>query len=73
MKTMGDYARAARMRAGLQQKELAKRSGLPPATISNFEMGKTTPRIDTVELLADALGLSIDEYIGHEAAGREST
>lgn len=46
--------------------ELAERSGVTSNQISNLERERSWGRLDTITLLADALGLSIDEYIGHE-------
>src|SRR5262245_10231693 len=48
-----------RSRAGLSQEALAERAGLSRNGISNLERGvKPAPRLETVRLLADALGLS---------------
>ena len=58
--------RAAREAAGIRQAELARRAGLPKMTLSRLERDAHQGCISTIELLADALGLSIDEYIGHE-------
>ena len=56
-----------RERARLTQCELAKLSGISQATICAVEIGRNSGgNLDTIELLADALGLSIDEYVGHE-------
>ena len=59
--------RIHRERAGLTQLELAKLSGIHQVTISALEKGRNSGgNLDTIELLSDALGLSIDEYVGHE-------
>lgn len=58
--------RAAREAAGIRQASLARLAGIPKMTLSRLERGKCQGNISTLELLADALGLSIDEYIGHE-------
>ena len=55
-----------RERAGLSQYELADLSGVTQKTIYALEHDKNNGSVTTVELLADALGLSIDEYVGHE-------
>ena len=64
--TRGEHMRKARRKAGLTLRELAQRSGLGYNSISQIELGKREPNIVTAELLADALGLTIDEYVGHE-------
>lgn len=63
----GEAAKRARERKELTRKELARRAGVPINVVSRFERGKSDPRLSTVELLADTLGLSIDEYVGHFA------
>lgn len=58
----GMLIRHARRGAGLTQEELAERAGISSRTISDLERGVArTPRIDTLELLADALDLSSEE------------
>ncbi len=64
--TVGEAMRAARNKAGLMIKELSEISGVSKGLISCYERDLTRPIIDNVEILADALGISIDEYIGHE-------
>jgi DNA-binding XRE family transcriptional regulator len=44
-----------RIKAGLTQKELAKRSGVRMETISRLESGKHIPRQETIVRLDDAL------------------
>ena len=65
--TRGEIMRMWREKRGLTQPELAKLSGISQVTISALEIGRNSGgNLDTIELLADALGLSIDEYVGHE-------
>ena len=65
--TRGEIMRKWREKRGLTQPELAKLSGISQVTISALEIGRNSGgNLDTIELLADALGLSIDEYVGHE-------
>jgi transcriptional regulator with XRE-family HTH domain len=65
--TRGEYMRKARMDAGLSIAELSAISGISKRTLSDMENNATRGGwLITVELLADTLGLSIDEYIGHE-------
>ncbi len=47
---------AERDRTGLTQKELAERSGLTQANISNIEKGITHPTIYSLKKIADATG-----------------
>ena len=64
--TRGEAMRAARKKAGLSLEELAERAGVQKNTIGRVERNEHVGRIDTIELLADVLGISIDEYIGRE-------
>ena len=64
--TRGEIMRMWRERAGLSQYELAELSGVTQKTIYALEHDKNNGSVTTVELLADALGLSIDEYVGHK-------
>jgi tetratricopeptide (TPR) repeat protein/transcriptional regulator with XRE-family HTH domain len=67
----GELLRRYRKAAGLTQEELAERAGLSARGISDLERGiKAVPRKDTVQLLADALGLSPQERPLFEAARR---
>lgn len=69
--TRGQTMRKWREKRGLSQLELAMLSGISQVTISALEVGRNSGgNLDTIELLADALGLSIDEYVGHEVIKR---
>jgi len=60
--TFGALLKRYRLAAGLTQEELAEHANLSVRAISDLERGlKTTPRRDTVELLAEALGLSEED------------
>ena len=56
--------RAVRVASGLSVVELASRTGIAPQTLRYIERGVTTPRLDTLELLADELCVGLDEYVG---------
>lgn len=69
--SFGSLVRHHRVSAGLTQEELAERAGLSARAISDIERGaKHVPRKDTVELLAEALGLSQQERAVFMAAVR---
>ena len=55
-----------REKRGLSQYELADLAGVSQKTICALERDKRNGSATTVELLADELGLSIDEYVGHK-------
>jgi transcriptional regulator with XRE-family HTH domain len=49
----------------LSQRELARRTGLSPTTISELEQGQHEPKLGTLLALRDGLGLgSIEELLG---------
>jgi transcriptional regulator with XRE-family HTH domain len=49
-----------RQRLGLSQEELSRRTGLSSHTISLIECGKRAPRCDSLERLANSLGLVVE-------------
>jgi transcriptional regulator with XRE-family HTH domain len=53
-----------RERRGLNQAELAQKTGLQPTAISHFETGGRSPSFDNLRRLADALKVSTDYLIG---------
>jgi len=52
--------RYARLSAGLSQRDLARRSGVPQPAIARIESGKTAPRADTLERLLEACGARLE-------------
>lgn len=67
--TVGESAKQARLRKGFSIQELSDLSGVTQNSIYRLENDKNTPLLSTVELLADALQMSIDEYVGHGIGG----
>lgn len=49
----------ARRRAGLSQRELAQRAGVPQSTVARVELGTLSPRTDTFDRLLRAAGQTI--------------
>jgi predicted ATPase/class 3 adenylate cyclase/DNA-binding XRE family transcriptional regulator len=69
-----DLLRQLRKAAGLTQSELAERAGLSVRGLNDLERGaRTTPRRDTVLLLADALELTGDDRAAFAAAARRAS
>lgn len=56
----------ARIKADISQKELSRRTGIAPATLSSYESTENfkNPTIDKVAAIADALNISIDWLCG---------
>jgi len=48
-----------RQSTGISQQELEKRTGIKQPVIARMEKGTTTPRLDTVIKIADALGYKL--------------
>jgi len=64
--TRGEHMKAVRLASGLTREELSNRSGVSIPAICLIERDSCGPRLSTLELLADALCIGIDEYIGRE-------
>ena len=52
-----------REKKGLSQTELANRVGLKQSTISQYENGSRRPNLSMSKKLADALEMSLDEFV----------
>ena len=52
--------RAARVNAGLSQKEVAKILGVSSHTVCNWETGKTFPKQPMIEKMCELYGISYD-------------
>ena len=61
----GGYMQKMRKRAGLTQKSLADIALVSEGTVYLLENDRVNPSIEVVVALADALGISVNEYIGH--------
>jgi transcriptional regulator with XRE-family HTH domain len=59
--TFGDLLRELRLRAGITQNELARRSVLDHSYISRLESGARQPWREPIDVLVDALDVSDDE------------
>lgn len=70
--TTGDHMRRAREAAKLTQEQLAEKAGLARGTLARLERNEKQGNLFTVVCLADALGVSLDEYIGREVPERIS-
>lgn len=61
---MTNNLRTVRKAAGLEQEELAARSGISQGTISRIERGSPAPSVDTALALARALGTTVEHLFG---------
>ena len=71
MASFGELLRRRRLAAGLTQETLAERAGISAKAVSDLERDPDrTPRLDTIGLLADALGLEAGDRAVLLAAAR---
>jgi predicted transcriptional regulator len=52
--------RHARRRAGLTQRQLAAKAGIPQETIARIERGRVDPRVSTLDRLLEACGFGLE-------------
>ena len=57
--TIGERIKEFRLRAGLTQSELAEKLGIPYQSIGQWERGLRSPKIETLQKIADALNVSL--------------
>ncbi|MGW6652503.1 hypothetical protein AMK23_26415 [Streptomyces sp. CB02130] len=62
-RAIGDNVRAARTAAGLTQEGLAGRAGLDRKTVNRLEQGVTSPLLDHLLVIADAIGVPLSDLV----------
>lgn len=73
MSTFGENLRAARLGAGLSQKQLAEAVGAKHNSVSNWENGVNSPSNATIEKLCQVLGTRPDVLFGTQIGEDEFT
>lgn len=63
---LGQKIRLRRKERGLTQEELADLSGVSFRAIQKIEDGTSVPKVDTLTLLCQALGISIGEIVAFD-------
>ena len=58
----GPRLKEIRLSRGWTQRDLAERAGLPVNTVGRFERGELVPVWTKAVLLADVLGVSVEEF-----------
>ena len=64
---MGNRLAKLRRGKGLSQAKLAAKAGIPVGTLRCWEYGRRKPLLDAAALVAQALGISLDELAGISA------
>ena len=68
--TTGQLIKAARIKAGLTQRQLADKLNISFVNISQWENGTRNPKIETLKKIADALGVEVWELADFDTASR---
>jgi transcriptional regulator with XRE-family HTH domain len=66
LEEIGDRLRVERTKAGISQRELARRLGLSASMISQLESGMTKPSVATLYAIVTELNVSLDRLIRGE-------
>ena len=66
MSNVGENIRRMREEQGYSQNALAKKAGIAYATLNAIERSTKSPSVDTIALLASALGLPVSYLLGEE-------
>lgn len=71
---IGGRLREERVKAGISQRELARRLGLSPSLISQLESGQSRPSVGTLYSIVTELGVSLDRVIrGGDYSGSDGS
>lgn len=70
---IGDRLRSERIKAGISQRELARRLQLSPSLISQLERGLSKPSVGTLYAIVTELNLSLDHVIRGEGYSAPAT
>ena len=71
--TLGATIQRKRSERGLSQEQLAERVGVSRQAVSKWEVGDAIPDTDKLIPLARALGITVDELLGNDTQGEETT
>ena len=64
--SVGKTVRAERTRQGIPVRELARRLGVSPSFLSQFELGQSQAAVNTLFAIATELNLSLDVLLGKQ-------
>ena len=63
---LGENILKFRKKSGLSQEELGEKVDVTRQTISNWELGETSPNSDQLKALSQALNVSVDELLDND-------
>lgn len=69
---IGDKIKLLRTNKKISQKDLAKQLDMPVSTLANYENNHREPNIETIQKIAAALDVSINELIGAQDLTNEN-
>ena len=58
---------------GLKQADLCHMTNIPSSQISNYITGKTSPSLDNAKIIAENLGVTLDELVGRKVEAKIPT
>lgn len=70
---LGENILKLRKQQGLSQEQLGEQVDVTRQTISNWELGETTPNPEQLKLLSKVLNVSVDELIDNDIKGMLET
>lgn len=71
MADSGDLLRAARIAAGLNQREMARRAGTAQSVVARIEGGQVSPSWDTLQRLLSVAGFAVEARLSVSASAVE--
>ena len=63
---IGQRIAQLRKERGITQQELADMTGMKQGNIARIEAGKYSARFDTLQIIAEAMGLTVDFVAGYQ-------
>ena len=63
--TLGERLKQFRLKRGLSQAGLAKKSGMNTNAVAKIERGVSEPTLATVKKLSEALGVKASDLLGY--------
>jgi len=69
-KALGTAVRAARLRAGISQEELADRSGLDRTYVGGVERGERNPSLISLGKIASGLNVTLSRLLADVRSGK---